>query len=233
MSSLPQQAAPLRLPHAILWDMDGTLIDSEPFWQAAEYDVVASGGGVWTHEQALTLVGFDLMDAAHVLIAAGAPGTPEDVVKFLVERVSAQLRTAVPWREHAASTLAWVRELGIPCALVTSSYGPVAHAFADATVPGTFEVVVSGDVVKRGKPHPDPYLQAARALGVDATQCIAVEDSKTGITAALASGARTIGIEAIMPVEPAPGLSRIRSLDQLTPSVLDVVMRGGQVDFNS
>jgi HAD superfamily hydrolase (TIGR01509 family) len=168
-----------------------------------------------------------------VLIAAGAPGSPEDVVAFLVERVSTQLRREVPWREHAAETLAWVRALGIPCALVTSSYGPVAHAFADTAAPGTFEVVVSGDVVERGKPHPDPYLQAARALGVDATQCIAVEDSRTGITAALAAGARTIGIEAITPVESAPGLSRIKSLDQLTPSVLDVVMRGGLIDFNS
>jgi HAD superfamily hydrolase (TIGR01509 family) len=230
---MPYREEKLHLPQAILFDMDGTLIDSEPFWQAAEYEVVESGGGIWTHEQALTLVGFDLMDAAHVLIAAGAPGSPEDVVAFLVERVSTQLRREVPWREHAAETLAWVRALGIPCALVTSSYGPVAHAFADTAAPGTFEVVVSGDVVERGKPHPDPYLQAARALGVDATQCIAVEDSRTGITAALAAGARTIGIEAITPVESAPGLSRIKSLDQLTPSVLDVVMRGGLIDFNS
>lgn len=221
----------LRLPQAILWDMDGTLIDSEPYWQASEYALVESGGGTWTHEDVLALVGSDLVDAAHVLIAAGAPLSPEGVVEYLIERVSTEIRANVPWREHSAQTLAMVRGLGIRCALVTSSHGPVAQAFIDAVEPGTFEVVVTGDMVERGKPNPDPYLLAAKTLGVEVTECIAVEDSRTGIKAAMSSGARTVGIEAILPVEAQPGLSRISSLDQFTPALLDTVMRGGLVDF--
>lgn len=222
----------LELPQAILWDMDGTLIDSEPFWQAAEYELVESGGGTWTHEDALALVGSDLLAAAHVLVAAGAPMEPQQVVEFLVERVSTLINAAVPWRVNAQETLAWIKDAGVKCALVTSSHAPIAQAFVDATVPGTFDVVVSGDNVPQGKPAPDPYLLAAQKLGVDVTQCIALEDSNTGITSAIAAGARTIGIEAIMPVAARPGLSRIKDLAQLTPATLDVVMRGGLVDFN-
>lgn len=211
--------------------MDGTLIDSEPFWQAAEYELVESGGGVWTHDDALALVGSDLMAAAHVLVAAGAPMSPEEVVQFLVARVSGQISSAVPWREGAQDTLAWIKAAGMKCALVTSSHAPIAQAFVDATPEGTFEVVVSGDKVERGKPAPDPYELAAQLLGVDIRECIALEDSNTGITSAMASGARTIGIEAISPVAPRPGLSRITHLRHLTPATFDVVMRGGVVDF--
>lgn len=221
----------LNLPAAILWDMDGTLIDSEPFWQAAEFELVHSGGGTWTMDDALALVGSDLTEAAHVLIAAGAPLSVEGVVQFLVRTVSERIRSQVPWREHAQETLAWVRERSIPCALVTMSHGPIAQAMLDAINPDTFTCVVTGDMVERGKPDPLPYERAAQLLGVDIRQCIAVEDSATGITSALASGARTVGIEAVSPVQARPNLSRITTLSQLTPAVLDVIMRGGAVDF--
>lgn len=238
-NSTPNNAEPVAallgdilLPDAILWDMDGTLIDSEPFWQAAEYDIVSAGGGTWTHQQALDLVGSALSHASVILAEAGAALTPAEIEKYLVERVSSDIRQHVPWRIHAAQTLANVKALGIPCALVTMSHGPIAQAFIDAAPQGTFDAVITGDMVERGKPDPQPYLMAAQHLGVDVSRCIAVEDSPTGIKSARASGARVIGIEAIVPVESALGMSRVKSLDQITPGVLDVLMRGGVVDFN-
>lgn len=221
----------MRKPQAILWDMDGTLIDSEPYWQQAEHDIVKAHGGVWSHEDALKLVGFDLHDAARVLQHHGVELPVNDIVDFLLTSVSNRIRNHVPWREHAAATLAWVKELNIPCALVTMSHSPVAHTFVDSAPPGTFAAVVTGDTAPRGKPHPDPYLHAAHQLGVDINQCIAVEDSPPGITSAMASGAHTIAIQAILPVKRRDRLSRIAELDQLTPALLDVVMNGGTVDY--
>lgn len=111
------------------------------------------------------------------------------------------------------------------------SHTPIAQTFVDSAPHGTFDAVITGDMVPQGKPHPDPYVMAARTLGVDVTECIAIEDSPTGITSAMAAGARTIAIQAIIPVQPRPHLSRIQELDQLTPSVLDVVMHGATIDF--
>lgn len=227
----PAQLHTNLLPEAILWDMDGTLIDSEPFWQAAEFDIVQAGGGTWTHQQAIDLVGSALSHASVVLSRAGAALPPKEIEAYLVDRVSKEIRAHVPWRVHAADTLAWAKQLGIPCALVTMSHAPIAAAFVDAAAVGTFDVVVTGDMVEKGKPDPEPYTRAAQMLGVDITRCVAVEDSPTGIRSALSSGARVIGIEAIVKVEPEDGLSRVTSLDQITPSVLDVLMRGGTVDF--
>ncbi len=221
----------MRTPQAILWDMDGTLIDSEPYWQQAEFDLVAQHGGVWTMDDALNLVGYDLHDAAKVLQHHGVDLEVDKIVNFLITTVSTRISRHVPWRDHAAETLAWVRHQRIPCALVTMSHTPIAQTFVDSAPHGTFDAVITGDMVPQGKPHPDPYVIAARTLGVDVTECIAIEDSPTGITSAMAAGARTIAIQAIIPVQPRPHLSRIQELDQLTPSVLDVVMHGATIDF--
>jgi len=221
----------LVMPHAILWDMDGTLVDSEPLWQAMEKELVYSGGGQWTEADALALVGSPLHEAAIVLHNAGAPLAPELIVDELVSRVSAMVRAEVPWRQAGRETLQWVRKAGIPSALVTMSHAPIAQAMLDAITPGTFAAIVTGDEVTNGKPHPEPYLRAAELLGVDPRKCIAVEDSPRGIAAAMASGARTIGIVSVVPVKPQPGLSRVTELDQITPAVLDAIMRGETVDF--
>ncbi|WP_435300130.1 HAD family hydrolase [Timonella sp. A28] len=224
-------SAQLRTPHAVLWDMDGTLIDSEPYWQQAETDLVQAGGGRWTLEDALALVGGDLHHAASVLQQAGARGTVEEIVNYLVTTVSTRIRANVPWREHALETLTSLADNGVPCALVTMSHGPIAQAFLDSVPDHVFSAVVTGDSVTHGKPHPEPYLTAATLLDVDITHCIAVEDSHTGITAARSSGARTICIESVLPLHDFSDLSRITTLRQLTPAALDVIMHGGRIDY--
>lgn len=218
-------------PAAMLWDMDGTLIDSEPHWWAAERELVEQGGGSWTDADALKLVGSDLHNAARVLQEHGAALSIEGIVDFLNDYVGSRLAAEVPWRLHAQETLKRFGDLGIQNALVTMSHTPVVAGMLKATGPDTFATVVTGDTVAKGKPDPEPYLLAARNLGVDITQCIAIEDSPTGIASAYASGARTIGIQAVSEVPVLPGLSRVASLDQITPALLDIILCGGTVDF--
>ncbi|MFH5822725.1 HAD family hydrolase [Georgenia sp. AZ-5] len=218
------------LPAAVLWDMDGTLVDTEPYWMAAEAALVARHGGTWTHEQALQLVGSDLRAAARTIREqTGIPGTDDDIVAALLERVVASVaEQGAPWRPGALALLAGLREAGVPCALVTMSYTVLAEAIVAAAPAGTFATVVTGDQVARGKPHPEAYLTAAARLGVDVTRCVAVEDSPTGVASALAAGARTVAVPLMLPIGPADGLSRLRSLEGV---VLDLLARvaGGEV----
>ncbi|ANC30353.1 HAD family hydrolase [Isoptericola dokdonensis] len=215
------------LPAAVLWDMDGTLVDTEPYWIRAEHELVAAHGGSWSHEQALELVGNPLTVSAELLQAAGVDLPVAGIVDHLLGKVRHQVDAEVPWRPGARELLAALGAAGVPCALVTMSYSVLADAVV-AHVPGAFTTLVTGDQVSRGKPDPEPYLVAAARLGVAVGECVAIEDSPTGITSALAAGTRTLGVEAVLPVEPRPGLSRAKSLVDVD---LDVVRRiaGGEV----
>ncbi|WP_418277984.1 HAD family hydrolase [Isoptericola jiangsuensis] len=223
-------AAADHLPAAVLWDMDGTLVDTEPYWIRAEFDLVAAHGGEWSHEQALQLVGNELTVSAGRLQEAGVDLPVPRIVDHLLGKVRAQVAHEVPWRPGALDLLDAVVAAGVPCAMVTMSYSVLADAVA-AQVPGAFTTLVTGDQVSRGKPDPEPYLVAAARLGVPIGDCVAIEDSATGITSALASGARTLGVEAVLPVEPRPGLSRARSLTDVDLGVLRRLAGGEVVDL--
>lgn len=210
---------PTDLPAAVLWDMDGTLVDTEPYWIAAEHELVAEHGGTWTHAQALQLVGNPLEVSAAVLQEAGVDLPVPEIVTRLLTRVTAQVHDGVPWRPGARELLGSLAEAGVPCALVTMSYAVLAEAVT-AHVPGAFATLVTGDQVTRGKPDPEPYLVAARRLGVRVEDCVAIEDSPAGIGSALAAGARTLGVEAVLPVEPREGLSRAVTLADVDLAVV-------------
>ncbi|WP_062518153.1 HAD family hydrolase [Demequina gelatinilytica] len=216
-------------PAAVLWDMDGTLIDSEPYWIAAETELCRSFGVGWTHEDGLQLVGNPLLVSAQVLIERGVDLEPEEVITYLLGRVTAQVRERTPWMDDARGLLDAVVSAGIPCALVTMSYSMLADAFVSRAA-DAFAVVVTGDQVTHGKPHPEPYLTAAERLGVDITRCIAIEDSPAGIGSAHASGAATIGVRRLIPVEKRPGLSRVASLAGLDVDMLGRLVDGHVVD---
>lgn len=219
------------MPEAALWDMDGTLVDTEPYWIEAEQELVAAHGGTWTHEDALGCVGQPLLTSAGLLAAAGVPWEPEKIVDHLQERVVAQVRARTPWRPGALRLLADLAAAGVPCALVTMSYRDLADPVVAATPPGSFAAVVTGEQVTRGKPHPEPYLLGAERLGVDVTACVAIEDSHVGIASALASGAATLGVEAVLPVAARPGLSRAASLEQVDLDLLARLRAGEVVDL--
>lgn len=203
----------LRRPAAVLWDMDGTLVDTEPYWLAAETELVTAWGGTWTHEDGLALVGSSLEGSSTVLQSRGVALSVDEIIQLLTDRVLEQIETEVPWRPGARELLAELLEAGIPSALVTMSIRRLADRVVGAIGFPAFAVVVSGDEVEHGKPHPEPYLRAAALLGVPIEDCVAVEDSEFGTASAVASGAATIAVplHVTLPDSPAyttwPGLA--------------------------
>ncbi len=191
--------------------MDGTLIDSEPYWIAAETELARRFGVPWSHDDGLQLVGNPLPVSAAVLRERGVDMSDDEIIGALLWRVREQVLASVPWQADARALLDATVSAGIPCALVTMSYTPLAEALV-AAVPDAFAVVVTGDRVRHGKPDPEAFLTAATELGVDIERCVAFEDSPAGVTAAWASGAKSVGIRRLTPIEPRPGLSRVRSL---------------------
>jgi HAD superfamily hydrolase (TIGR01509 family) len=183
------------LPAAVLWDMDGTLVNTEPYWIAAETELIESYGGSWTHEEALQLVGSGLWASARIIQAQGVTLSEDEIIDHLTDRVLEQLvEFGIPWRPGARELLIGIRESGIPTALVTMSISRMAHHIADRLGFVGFDAVVSGDDVVNSKPHPEPYLRGAELLGVSPADCVAIEDSGPGIASAVAAGAITIGV---------------------------------------
>jgi HAD superfamily hydrolase (TIGR01509 family) len=209
------------VPAAVLWDMDGTIVDTEPAWIAAESRLVASYGGTWTEEDGLALVGNDLLTSArHLRDRAGVPLPPEVIVDRLLDDVVAAVAAGVPWQPGARELLAALRERGVPCALVTMSYRRLADGVVAGLPPGTFAATVTGDEVSRGKPDPEPYLLAARRLGVPPQRCVAIEDSPTGAASAQAAGCAVLAVPHAVAVPPAPGRTVVPSLAGLGPADL-------------
>jgi HAD superfamily hydrolase (TIGR01509 family) len=201
------------LPGAVLWDMDGTLVDTEPYWFEAEGELVHAHGGSWTREQAEALVGSNLPTTGRVLRAAGVPLTDEEIIDHLLDEVVTRCVDHVPWCKGARELLARLREAGVPCALVTSSYARLAQPVVDALPAGTFAAVVTGEVVTRGKPDPEPYLTAAALLGVAPQNCVTIEDSGVGACSAEAAGTRVLVVENHVAVPPGPGRTSVDGLD--------------------
>ena len=216
------------LPEAVLWDMDGTLVDSEPYWIATEQELAEAHGGTWSHEQALGMVGQAItFTAASLREQAGVRGTDDEIAARLVARVAQRIRQdGAPWRPGARELLQTLVAEQIPCALVTMSYGAMAEAVLEVLPAGTFSAVVTGDVVTHGKPHPEPFLTAARMLDVDITRCVAIEDSVPGVAAAVASGAATVAVPLMVPIAHTPGLSMLRSLEGITSADLARIAGG-------
>jgi HAD superfamily hydrolase (TIGR01509 family) len=200
-------------PAAVLWDMDGTLVDTEPYWIECEHELVAEFDGTWSSADAHSIVGFDLLDAAVILRDRGGVRLePHRIVERLLDGVIARAASALPWRPGAADLLAQCAALGVPCALVTMSWRRLADAVIAAAPPGSFAASVTGDEVRNGKPDPEPYVTAAAALGVDPGRCVAIEDSPTGVASALAAGCATLGVPHVVPLTPTPGLTIVASL---------------------
>ena len=180
---------------AVLWDMDGTLVDTEPYWMAAETPLVERFGGTWSHEQALALVGLGLEDSARIFQSAGVRMSVDAIIDHLTDDVMRQLgETGVPFRPGARELLASLRAAGIKTGLVTMSMRRMARTVVDLIDFEAFDVVIAGDDSTRPKPFPDPYLQACEALGVTPDEVVAIEDSPNGLRSAVASGAATIGV---------------------------------------
>lgn len=202
---------------AVFWDLDGTVVDTEPYWIEAQYELVQAHGVEWGEEHADNLVGLDLLDAGqYIREYGGVDLEPVKIVDKLVDRVFERTEEHIPWRPGAVELLANLRSHGIRCGLVTGSFQRSVAPVLSALPRDTFDVVVTGDAGGPGKPDPEPYLRAARALGVDPRRTLAIEDSNTGACAAETAGCTVLVVPNHVSVD--PGMRRIlySSLEGLT-----------------
>ncbi len=193
----------LSLPKAVLWDMDGTLVDSEPYWLLSESALAEDYGKVWTQESGNYLIGKSLYESSaflkdHLDIK---DLSAQQIIDRLTDSVISKLQHSLPWRPGALELLMELKQAGVKTALVTMSMRRMALAVAEAIPFQAFDVVVAGDDVTHGKPHPEPYEKAAALLGFEPSECIAIEDSTTGLKSAEAAGCLPLGIVNLMPLE--------------------------------
>jgi HAD superfamily hydrolase (TIGR01509 family) len=217
----PTGGQPDRLPAAVLWDLDGTLVDHEHYWDASTLALIEEHGGTWSQAHSDALIGNSLPVSARYIQRHGGIDLPaETIVERLVDGVAARTAERILWRPGARELLAELRGLGVPCALVTMSYRRLAEAVLAALPAGTFATVVAGDDVRHGKPHPEAYLTAAARLRVPPGDCVAIEDSPTGLASAVAAGVPALGVAHLVPLEPSPGRRVVGSLVGVTAADL-------------
>jgi HAD superfamily hydrolase (TIGR01509 family) len=202
---------------AVLFDMDGLLIDSEPLWLEAETAIMARLGASWTEKDQAALLGGSLKRTVRYLLAkATRPAPPELVGDWLMSDITERVRRdGVPVRPGARELLASVRRAGLPHALVTSS----EHDFMEAVLASTgmrFDVLVCAEDVTATKPDPEPYLLAAKLVGMPPGDCFALEDSPNGVASAEAAGCQVFAVPSLAPIPPAPGRTVVPSLLDLT-----------------
>ncbi|MCO0633152.1 HAD family phosphatase [Micrococcus yunnanensis] len=226
----PESLQLRRLPRAVLWDMDGTLVDTEPLWNAVQRRLVVEHGGTWSEDLAASLVGRPLDEGARRLQEAGLDLPVQRIIDLTMDEVVQGVVGGVPWRPGARELLVALAEAGVPGALVTMSHAPLARALAERAPAGTLDVVVSGDMVSRGKPNPEAYrlglqLLAERTPGLTAADCVAVEDSPVGVGSAVAAGLPTVGVPSVLPLPTGLATVEWTTLAGRTPADLAAVRR--------
>ena len=194
-------------PLAVLWDYDGTLVDTQPVWLQVEKDIVASHGCEWTDELGATVVGTSGIQSATMI--ASVIGKPELISEIdelrssmVAERVGAKDVAYLPGVE---TLLDECFEAGIPCVLVSASPRFVLEAGMKRMPSHWFSATISGDEITRQKPDPQGYLLAASVLGVRPADCLVIEDSVPGCAAGRASGAAVLAVPNMTPIDPCPG----------------------------
>ncbi|GAA3113532.1 HAD family phosphatase [Planomonospora alba] len=214
---------------AVLFDMDGLLVDSEKIWFQVETEVMERLGGHWTPADQEHLVGGSMPSTvAYMLEVSGAQADPADVAAWMLEGMTRRLAAGVEMMPGAAELLAAVRRADLPTALVTSSSRPIAEACLKSIGRCNFDHVVTGDDVARPKPDPEPYLTAARLLGADPARCVALEDSPNGVTAATAAGCRVVAVPSVLPIPHAPGRLVVASLREVDLAALRALAAAGE-----
>lgn len=212
---------------AILFDMDGLLVDSEPLWFEVESEVMAHLGGRWSAPDQYDLVGGSLgRTVDHLLSRADRTASRDDVAHWLVDGMTALLRErGVPVLPGARELLAEVTDSGLPNALVTSSERQIMEVVIPK-IGMTFDATVCAEDVRESKPAPEPYLRAAELLGVEPGGCIVLEDSPNGVAAAEAAGCLVVAIPSLLPIPTRPGRVVASSLGQLDLATLRGMMGG-------
>jgi HAD superfamily hydrolase (TIGR01509 family) len=207
---------PTSAPAAVLWDMDGTLLDSEKIWTVSLADTARWLGGELSQAAREQVVGSNM--ARTLTIMFDDLGLDHDADRasaaaaFLTARTGELFAEGLVWRPGAQDALHAVEDAGWPMALVTNTERALTELALGAIGRARFAATVCGDEVPHAKPAPDPYLRAAQLLGVTATECLAVEDSPTGTLAAVRAGASVLVVPCELPVPAGPGQVHRESL---------------------
>lgn len=211
------------LPAAVLWDCDGTLIDSEPMWLVVEQQLAADLGGVLPDDHHEANVGASAdTTAEYIRVHTGTQLSQAEVLERLIAASEEGIRANVAWIPGGRELVDAFRAAGVPQALVSSSRRAYLDAVLERWPDHPFAVVVGADDVKCTKPDPEPYLAAAEELGVDPREAWVFEDSATGVASGLASGARVFMVPEAGTTLPDPveGLCVLTGLVGVTPENL-------------
>jgi HAD superfamily hydrolase (TIGR01509 family) len=201
----------------ILFDMDGTLVDSEKVWSVGLDQLAAHLGGHLSDAARRAMVGTSMSDSMRILHDdLGVVADTAQSVRYLEERVSAMFADGLIWRPGAVELLAAVRAAGVPTALVTATRRHLVGVALITLGPANFDAVVAGDDLDETKPHPAPYRTAAALLRADPSRCVAIEDSPNGITSALAAGCIAVGVPCEVPLSHLDGITLVDSLADLS-----------------
>ncbi len=210
---------------AVVFDLDGVLVESEGAWDSARRELVAATGGTWREQATRAMLGMSAPEwSRYVHDELGVPLAPEEIDRRVVERVLEEYRSSLPLLPGA---LAAVRALGAswPLGLASSSNRVVIDEVLElAGLREEFAVTVSSEEVPSGKPAPDVYAAAIEALGVDARNAVAIEDSANGLRSAAAAGMRIVAVpnRQFPPAADALALAEVQlaSLVELTPATI-------------
>lgn len=202
---------------AVLFDMDGLLVDTEHCWGRAEREVMAwLGRADWTDEDSAALVGGPLSRVAEIMVErAGSDVSPAEAEQRLVDTMAGLLASGAEHRPGAPELLDDLTAHGVRCALVSSSPRVLVDAVLDDVGGEHFVLTLAGDEVPRTKPYPDPYLTACARLGTDPARTVVLEDSPVGVAAAEAAGCVVVAVPYVVPIDQAPRRHVVPSLTDL------------------
>ncbi|MFC0110480.1 HAD family hydrolase [Kibdelosporangium aridum] len=223
-----------RVPEAVLWDMDGTLIDSEKLWDIGLHELAEQLGGRLSQQTRDAVVGSNMENTMLEIFGSLGlepdPAAMDKAAAWLTERTMELFRLSLPWRPGAREVLESLRDNNVPMALVTSTERALTEVALDSIGRSFFAATICGDEVGgRNKPDPAPYLMAADLLGVPADRCVAIEDSPMGMQSAVAAGCTVLVVLAEVPIAPGEGWTVRNSLvgvDAFTLGALSAVELG-------
>ncbi|MEV0946768.1 HAD family phosphatase [Rhodococcus sp. NPDC049939] len=207
-------------PKGVLWDMDGTLLDSEKIWDVVVRELSLHLGGPMTEETRRKTIGSSSAKTLGVIFdSLGLDHDPyalSEAREWMLSRVEERFRGGIPWRPGAREALRAIRASGLKSALVTNTGRRLTDRALDTIGREHFDYSVCGDEVPAGKPHPDPYLRGAELLGLSPSECLAIEDSPTGVASAEAAGCIVLVVPCEVEVPVAPGRVFRDSLEGLS-----------------
>ena len=209
---------------AVLFDMDGLLVDTEPLWTIAEIELAAKLGGSWGDDIKAAVVGTRLdVSVPTILRHYGVEPTRVAVAEstaFLLDRMVELFADDLPVHDGVLELIDAIRARGVATALVSSSFRVLVDAALRIVGPQRFDTVLGGDEVLHGKPHPEPYLTACARLGVEPGRSVVLEDAMSGVRSAEAAGCAVVAVPFVAPIPPAAGRHVVAALTEVDPDWL-------------